>query len=127
MPSKILLIDDEVNITTMAGEALKQQGYEVVTASDGASGLKTAIAEKPDLIVLDRNMPGMDGIEVCRKIRETESLMGVPVIFVTAKDEKREILDGLAEGANDYITKPFNIEELKESVKNLLSKKKNFS
>lgn len=124
MGAKILLVDDEINILDMAGEALKQQGYEILTASDGASGYELAVKEKPALIVLDRNMPVMGGIEVCRKIRETESLMNIPVIFLTAKDEKREILDGLAEGANDYITKPFNMEELKESVKNLLSKKR---
>lgn len=116
------MADDEINILTLSGEALRQQGYDIVTASDGLTAFEKAVIEKPDLIILDRQMPGMSGIEVCKKIRETTELRDIPVIFVTGQDTKAEIMEGYSEGANEYITKPFNLNELIETVANILSK-----
>ena len=122
--TKILIADDEANILNLAGETLRQFGYEVITAGDGKSAIEKAISERPDLIVLDRNMPGMDGTEVCRKIRDNKFIGTTPIIFLTAQDSNKQILEGLAQGANDYITKPFNMSELTERVKSLLEKQK---
>ena len=116
------MADDEINILTLSGEALKQQGYDIITASNGLMAMEKAISEKPDLIILDRQMPGMSGLEVCKKIRETTELRNVPVIFLTGQDTKAEIMEGYSEGANEYITKPFNLNELIETVANILSK-----
>ncbi|MFA5104992.1 MAG: response regulator [Candidatus Margulisiibacteriota bacterium] len=121
---KILMADDEINILALSGEALKQQGYDVITASNGIMALEKAVAEKPDLVILDRQMPGMNGLEVCKNIRETAGLRDVPVIFLTGQDSKPEIMQGYSEGANEYITKPFNLNELIETVANLLSNDK---
>jgi len=116
------MADDEINILTLSGEALRQQGYDIITASNGLMAFEKAVAERPDLIILDRQMPGMSGIEVCKKIRETAELSNTPVIFLTGQDTKTEIMEGYSEGANEYITKPFNLNELIETVANLLSK-----
>jgi len=118
------MADDEINILALSGEALKQQGYDVITASNGIMALEKAVAEKPDLVILDRQMPGMNGLEVCKNIRETAGLRDVPVIFLTGQDSKPEIMQGYSEGANEYITKPFNLNELIETVANLLSNDK---
>lgn len=121
---KILMADDEANILSLSGEALKQQGYDIITASDGLIALEKAISEKPDLVILDRQMPGMNGLEVCKKIRETAELRDTPVIFLTGQDTKTEIMEGYSEGASEYITKPFNLNELIETVACTLSKRK---
>ena len=119
---KIVMADDEANILNIAGGMLRDFGYEVITACDGQEAFEKALVEKPDLIILDRNMPRMDGIEACRKIRDTSDLKGIPVIFLTAREEEKEIFEGLREGANDYITKPFNLTELKERIEKILKK-----
>jgi len=115
--AKILMADDERNILNLAGEALRQLGYEVITVYDGISAYEKAVEWRPDLIILDRHMPGMEGIEVCKKIRENGEIQSTPIIFLTAQDTKEEIIQGYSEGANDYITKPFNMNELMESIK----------
>jgi len=111
------MADDERNILNLAGEALRQLGYEVITVYDGISAYEKAVEWRPDLIILDRHMPGMEGIEVCKKIRENGEIQSTPIIFLTAQDTKEEIIQGYSEGANDYITKPFNMNELMESIK----------
>jgi len=123
--AKILMADDERNILNLAGEALRQLGYEVITVYDGISAYEKAVEWNPDLIVLDRHMPGMEGIEVCKKIRENGPTQSTPIIFLTAQDTKEEIIQGYSEGANDYITKPFNMNELMESIKKNLQKAEN--
>lgn len=120
---KILMADDEINILSLSGEALRQQGYDIVTASDGLMAFEKAVAERPDLVILDRQMPEMNGLEVCKKIRETAELRDIPVIFLTGQDTKAEIMEGYSEGANEYITKPFNLNELIDTVARILSKK----
>lgn len=119
---KILMADDEINILAIAGAALKQQGYDIITVSNGEEAVKKALAEMPDLIILDRNMPVMGGLEACKKIRKTGALNNIPVIFLTAQNSEKEILEGLAGGANDYLTKPFNMNDLIERVNAVFSK-----
>ena len=119
---KILMADDEANITNMAGTILCDAGYEVITAPNGIAAFEKAVLEKPDLIILDRNMPGMDGIEVCKKIRDTKGICSTPIVFLTGREDEKEILEGLRSGAEDYITKPFNITEFKNRIDNIASK-----
>jgi DNA-binding response OmpR family regulator len=118
----ILIVDDEENILSLAGSMLEDEGHKVVFASSGASALEKAKTDPPDLIVLDRNMPGMDGIEVLSSLKDIQGLDRVPVIFLTARDLESEIFEGLKGGAIDYITKPFNMNDLKERIGGALNK-----
>jgi two-component system alkaline phosphatase synthesis response regulator PhoP len=112
--TKILLVDDEKSILDLVEAYLKPEGYEVHTASDGPGGLKAAQAFKPDLIVLDIMLPGMDGLEVLRQLRKTSNAY---VILLTAKTEEMDKVVGLSVGADDYLTKPFSPRELVARIK----------
>jgi DNA-binding response OmpR family regulator len=109
MRQKILVVEDEKQIARFIELELRHEGYEVLIAHDGLTGLDRARYEKPDLVLLDLMLPGMDGFEVCRKIREFSA---TPVIMLTAKDATADKVSGLDTGANDYITKPFEMDEL---------------
>jgi len=111
---KILVIDDEQSILNLVSAYLRPEGYEVYTAADGPSGLKAARAYKPDLIVLDIMLPGMDGIEVLAQLRRESD---VYVIMLTAKTEETDKIVGLSVGADDYVTKPFSPRELVARIK----------
>jgi two-component system alkaline phosphatase synthesis response regulator PhoP len=112
--AKILVIDDEPSIVNLVVAYLKPEGYEVLTAMDGPSGLKAARAFKPDLIILDIMLPGMDGIELLSRLRRESE---VYVILLTAKTEETDKIVGLSVGADDYVTKPFSPRELTARVK----------
>jgi len=112
--SKILVIDDEPSILNLVTSYLKAEGHEYFTASDGPSGLKTARAYQPDLIILDIMLPGMDGIEVLSQLRRESD---VYVIMLTAKSEEADKVIGLSVGADDYLTKPFSPRELMARIK----------
>lgn len=112
--AKILVIDDEPSIVNLVAAYLKPEGYEVHTAADGPSGLKAARAFKPDLIILDVMLPGMDGIELLSRLRRESE---VYVILLTAKTEETDKVVGLSVGADDYVTKPFSPRELTARVK----------
>ena len=114
---KILVIDDEPKIVEICQDYLKAAGFEVVTASDGLKGLAAARREKPDLVVLDLMMPGMDGLDVCRALRRDGN---TPIIMLTARVEESDKLIGLELGADDYITKPFSPRELAARVRVVL-------
>ena len=114
MKNKILVIDDEESIRDLVTAYLRQEGYEYYTANDGPSGLKAALAYRPDLIVLDINLPGMDGIEVLTRLRRESD---VYVIMLTAKAEETDKVIGLSVGADDYLTKPFSPRELIARIK----------
>lgn len=111
---KILVVDDEPNIINLVTAYLRQEGYEVLTATDGPGGLKAARAFQPDLIVLDVMLPGMDGIEVLTQLRRESD---VYVIMLTAKSEETDKIIGLSVGADDYLTKPFSPRELVARIK----------
>jgi len=112
--SKILVIDDEPGILKLISAYLKPEGYEVLTASDGESGLKAARAFKPDLILLDVMLPGLDGIELLARLRRESD---VYVILLTARTEETDKVVGLTVGADDYVTKPFSPRELVARIK----------
>lgn len=117
MDRKILIVDDEKNIVDIIAFNLKKEGYTVITAADGEEGVQKAMEENPDLILLDIMMPKMDGLEMCRKIREKHN---VPIIMVSAKTQELDKIVGLTTGADDYVTKPFNPLELMARVKSQL-------
>lgn len=115
MGKKVLVVDDEKNIVDILCFHLQREGYTPIAAYDGEEGLRLALAENPDLILLDVMLPYMDGFEVCRRIRWENSL--VPIIMLTAREEERDKVFGLELGADDYVTKPFLIRELMARVK----------
>jgi len=112
--TKILVIDDEPSIINLVSAYLKPEGYEVYTASDGNAGLKAARAFKPDLIILDLMLPGIDGIELLTRLRRESD---VYVIMLTARTDETDKIVGLSVGADDYVTKPFSPRELVARVK----------
>jgi DNA-binding response OmpR family regulator len=117
MTSKILLVDDQAEMLWLLNHTLSEEGYEIATAQDGSEGLRQAYAFQPDLIVLDIMMPGMNGWEMLRRLREFSD---VPVIMLTAIDGEANLVQGLETGADDYITKPFAIRELKARIRAIL-------
>ena len=114
---KILVVDDEALLVKGIRFNLQQDGYEVITGSDGVEAVELASSEHPDLIVLDVMMPRLDGLGACSKIREFSD---VPIILLTAKAEDMDKLLGFDRGADDYLTKPFNILELKARIRAML-------
>jgi diguanylate cyclase (GGDEF)-like protein len=118
--AKILVVDDEPHIRRILQFLLEQEGFEVLLAADGEKSLKILTTEKPDLILLDVMMPKMDGYSVLGKIRNNFETRNIPVIMLTAKGESAEKVKGLKSGANDYLTKPFNQEELLLRMHNML-------
>ncbi len=121
MAEKILIVDDELTLQETLAYNLKKQGYEVDTAGDGPSAVEKARENKPDLILLDIMLPGMDGFEVCKLIRKE---MIVPILMLTARDDEIDRVVGLEVGADDYLTKPFSMRELIARVKALLRRVK---
>lgn len=110
LSTHILIVEDEVKLARFIELELKAEGYEITVAHDGLSALTSARELEPDLILLDWMVPGMSGVEICRRLRSTGNL--VPIIFLTARDEINDRVAGLDAGANDYVIKPFSIEEL---------------
>lgn len=119
--AKILIVEDESKIARFLELELKHEGYEVLIAADGRTGLEKALNEKVDLIILDLMLPGLSGIEVCRRIRLESQ---IPIIMLTAKDDVSDKVAGLDTGADDYMTKPFAIEELLARIRVALNRKK---
>ncbi len=117
---KILLVDDSSTVLLMERMILSKNEYDVVTARDGQEGVEKALAEKPDLILMDVVMPRMDGFEACRKLRERDDTKAIPVIMVTTRGELASVETGYASGCNDYVTKPINGLELLAKVKSCL-------
>ncbi|MGD9795446.1 MAG: response regulator transcription factor [Acidimicrobiia bacterium] len=115
---RILVVDDEDNLSFVVSAALKLSGFETTTAASGLAALKAVAASRPDLIVLDVMLPDVDGFEVCRRLRSDGS--DVPIIFLTARDDAADRLRGLTIGGDDYLTKPFSVEELVARVKVIL-------
>jgi two-component system, OmpR family, alkaline phosphatase synthesis response regulator PhoP len=120
---KILAVDDEEDILELLRFNLTQQGFSVICAASGEDALKFARAEKPDLILLDLLLPGIDGLEVARRLKNDATTKEMPVIMVTAKGEEADIVTGLEVGAEDYITKPFSRKVLIARVRAVLRRK----
>ena len=117
MAEKILVVDDEVSLQETVAYSLRKEGYTVEIAGDGNKGLELARSSKPDLIILDVMLPGMDGFEVCRTLRHETN---IPVLMLTARDDEIDRVVGLEVGADDYLAKPFSMRELIARVKALL-------
>jgi two-component system phosphate regulon response regulator PhoB len=116
----VLLVEDEASLATMLRYNLEKQGFRVEEAGDGQEALTRLNEAQPDIVLLDWMLPGLSGIEVCRQIRRRPSTRDVPVIMVTARTEEQDAVRGLNTGADDYITKPFNMESLLARMRALL-------
>lgn len=121
---KILVVDDEQDAVDLVGFNLKQAGFQVVTAPDGAEALDKVHKHQPDLIVLDVMMPELDGLEVCKLLRRDSATAGIPILMLTAKATEVDRILGLELGADDYVTKPFSPRELVLRVRKLLARGK---
>ena len=117
---KILAVDDEPNILMSIEFILEMEGYEVHIARDGDEALEVAERVRPDVILLDINMPRKDGYEVCRILRERSDMAGIKVIMLTAKGQTLEKKKGLEVGADEYVTKPFSADELLDTIRTCL-------
>lgn len=116
----ILVIDDDELVSRTLQRALKMYDYQVMTANSGIEGLQLARRHRPDLFILDIMMPGVDGYQVCRQIRGDPLLKDLPVLFLTAKAKDEDKIEGFRAGADDYLVKPFNMQELELRVKAIL-------
>jgi DNA-binding response OmpR family regulator len=114
---KVLIVEDDVDLLDLTTYALRREGYEVVAAVDGLQGLARWEAERPDLVLLDGNLPGLNGFEVCRRIRQAGA---TPIVMLTARDQEEDIVRGLQLGADDYVTKPFSAKQLVARMKAVL-------
>lgn len=117
---RILIVEDEEHIQELLRFNLQNNGYEVMTASDGVEGLAKVREQQPDLILLDLMLPKMDGLDVCRAVKSDPRTMGIPIIMLTAKGTETDKVLGLELGADDYLTKPFSIRELMARIKVVL-------
>jgi len=118
---KILIIEDDKSILTGLTDNLEIEGYKVLSEMDGEKGLNRAIAEKPDLILLDVNLPSKNGFEICKELRQNN--INIPIIMLTARIEEVDKVLGLELGADDYVTKPFSIRELMARIKAILRRR----
>lgn len=120
--SLVLIIDDEHDFRAICAHVLDRGGYDTATAEDGSSGLAAFADRKPDLVVLDGNLPDLDGIEVCRRLRKLPGGDKVPVLMCTVRSAVVSIQDGLDAGVTDYVLKPFEMDDLLERVAAALKK-----
>lgn len=120
MPEKILVVDDEKDLVDLIVYNLEREGFETLRAYDGEEALKAVKAEKPDLVILDLMLPGIQGMDVCSIIRKDRNTAAIPVIMVTAKGDEIDKIIGLEIGADDYVTKPFSVRELLARVRAVL-------
>jgi DNA-binding response OmpR family regulator len=118
----ILIVEDDIDVSEMLDAYFRVQGYEVTTVNWGEDAIKSSHIKRPDLVILDIRLPDIDGFEVARQLRETRRTEDVPIIFLTEKQGRLDILQGLKLGADDYITKPFDIQELRLRVRNSLKR-----
>ena len=118
--SKIIVVEDEADILDVIEYNLTREGYKVLGFRDGEQGLEAIRGEEPQLVLLDLMLPGIDGIEICKKVKEDPVTRDVPVIMITAKTEESDIVLGLGVGADDYVSKPFSPKELVARVKAVL-------
>jgi len=117
---KILIVEDDLDVADMLNAYFRAQGYEVFTVNYGEDGIRSCQASQPDIIILDIRLPDIDGYEVARRLRDNRRTADIPIIFLTEKRDRSERLQGLELGADDYITKPFDVQELRLRLRNAL-------
>lgn len=122
MPDRILIVDDDLDTLRLVGLMLKKLGYQVLSASSGQQGLELILSETPDLILLDVMMPGMDGLEVARRVKANEKTQNIPILMFSAKGELNDKVAGFEAGADDYLTKPTHPNDLQTHIKTLLGR-----
>jgi len=121
-PKKILVVDDEVDLVETVRFPLEMEGYDVLVSYNGEDALNQARKEKPDLIILDLMLPKLDGYKVCRLLKFDERYKHIPILMLTAKTQEKDKILGKETGADEYITKPFEMDYLMEKVKAYLNK-----
>jgi DNA-binding response OmpR family regulator len=119
--ASVFIVDDDPTLITAVAEALSGEGYRVAGASDSRAGLLAVLADPPDLLVLDVNMPGLNGWEICDIVRRQTTTQDVPVLFLTGRGELRDQITALQVGGTDHLRKPFRVEELRRKVHDLTS------
>jgi DNA-binding response OmpR family regulator len=117
---KVLLVDDSNTVLMMERMVLKKRDYQILTASNGEEGVRRALAERPDVILMDVIMPEMNGFEACRRLRQEEATKNIPIIMVTTRGESANVETGFESGCNDYITKPVDALELLAKLRDQL-------
>lgn len=120
--NKLLVVEDEIITSEMLKRYFEIVGYEVLNATTGADAVRQAVERQPIVIILDINLPDIDGYEVCRRLRADQATRHIPIIFLTHKDDRRDRLAGLELGADDFLTKPFDVEELRLRVHNIIGR-----
>jgi DNA-binding response OmpR family regulator len=120
MAETILIVEDNPETLELLRRIMERDGYETILANDGEKGLNYASRYMPDLIILDRLMPKLNGLQVCRKLKEKENTRHIPIVFLTILDSEQDVIDGLKAGADDYITKPFSPDELSVRIERVL-------
>ena len=123
LPSKILVVDDEALVRDMLCEILTSEGYSVISAPDGRDALPLALSEKPDLILSDIRMPKLDGLTLCKALRVNPETKDIPVVMLTSYNTSEHMEAAMAAGADDFLPKPLNVEEIKIRVRSLLKLK----
>jgi len=124
MSARVLVVDDDPEVVAAVGEALQDDGYRVVPATDGAAALKSVLEAPPDLIVLDVRMPNLNGWEFCEIVRRQSHTRDVPVLFLTACNEVRDQITAMQVGGSDHLAKPFRLAALREKVRSLTRESK---
>jgi DNA-binding response OmpR family regulator len=119
--TKILVVEDEMDVQVLLSEVLKDENYEIIQADDGAQALRSARELRPQLVLLDVMLPGIDGFEVCRRLKADPATRDIKVVMVSARSDDKDIKEGLACGAECYITKPIKLLELSATIQRLLS------
>jgi two-component system, OmpR family, alkaline phosphatase synthesis response regulator PhoP len=124
MEKKILVIEDDPATSRLVDYSLRHEGYQVISASNGLEGLRKAISESPDLVILDVMLPGMDGFEICHRLRSEPATAQLPILMFSAKAQEIDKDTGIKVGADEYLTKPAAPSEIVSRVEKLLAKKK---
>jgi two-component system alkaline phosphatase synthesis response regulator PhoP len=114
--AKVLVVEDDQDIRELIADSLEDLGYEVLQAADGLAGIELALSQNPDVMLLDVMMPGLDGFEVLIRIMDTPATNSIPVIMLSARGHERDIREALNNGAADYVTKPWNPDDLESKV-----------
>jgi DNA-binding response OmpR family regulator len=127
MALKVLVIDDEESLRTIVAQSFRERGFTVLTADNGVDGLAVATQERPDIVILDLLMPGMLGFEVCKRIREDAALARTVVIITSAKSYKPDIDKAMEQGADAFVVKPADVDELLTLAQKHLAKRSQFS
>ncbi|HTX91554.1 MAG TPA: response regulator [Anaerolineales bacterium] len=117
---KILIVEDDLDVADMLNAYFRVQGYEIYTVNWGEDGVRACLTSRPDIVILDIRLPDIDGYEVARRLRDDRRTAGIPIIFLTEKRERSDRIQGLELGADDYITKPFDVQELRLRIRNAL-------